>query len=575
MSQNLFVPKLWTCIREGYSREQLTKDILAGIIVGIVALPLAIAFGIASGVKPEQGLYTAIVAGFIISALSGSRVQIGGPTGAFIVIVYDIIQRFGYDGLAIATLMAGGLLIAMGLARLGSVIKFIPYPVTVGFTSGIALIILTSQIRDLFGLRIEQVPSEFIDKLLAYGEHLTTFSLPTTLIGIGTVVTILLWPRVTHRIPGSLVAILITTALVTWFDLPVATIGSRFGEVPATLPFPHLPALPEWHELTRLFSPALTIAILAGIESLLSAVVADGMTERRHRSNMELVAQGIANLVTPLFGGIPATGAIARTATNIKNGGRTPLAGMVHALTLMLILLFFGKWARLIPMPTLAGILVIVAWNMSEAHLFFKLLTGPRGDVLVLLSTFGLTVLIDLTVAIQVGMVLAAFLFMQRMAEATQVGFITRELRGEEVEEPDDPNSLRFREVPVGVEIFEINGPFFFGAADKFKNALGVISEPPKVLILRMRHALTLDATALQALESVLSKARRNDTQLLLSGVHAQPLVVMERSGFLQNIGLENVFGNIDDALNRARAILGTPPISPPQPFVPTVAREK
>ncbi len=575
MSQNLFVPKLWTCLREGYSREQLTKDLLAGIIVGIVALPLAIAFGIASGVKPEQGLYTAIVAGFIISALSGSRVQIGGPTGAFIVIVYDIIQRFGYDGLAIATLMAGGLLIAMGLARLGSIIKYIPYPVTVGFTSGIALIILTSQIRDLFGLRMEQVPSEFIDKLLAYGEHLTTFSLPTTLIGIGTVVTILLWPRVTHRIPGSLVAILITTALVTWFDLPVATIGSRFGEVPATLPAPHLPALPTWHELTRLFSPALTIAILAGIESLLSAVVADGMTERRHRSNMELVAQGIANLVTPLFGGIPATGAIARTATNIKNGGRTPLAGMVHALTLMLILLFFGKWARLIPMPTLAGILVIVAWNMSEAHLFLKLLHGPRGDVLVLLSTFGLTVLIDLTVAIQVGMVLAAFLFMQRMAEATQVGFITRELRGEEVEEPDDPNSLRFREIPVGVEVFEINGPFFFGAADKFKNALGVISEPPKVLILRMRHALTLDATALQALESVLSKARRNDTQLLLSGVHAQPLVVMERSGFLQNIGLENVFGNIDDALNRARAILGNPPISPPQPFVPTVAREK
>jgi SulP family sulfate permease len=575
MSQNLFVPKLWTCLREGYSREQLTKDLLAGIIVGIVALPLAIAFGIASGVKPEQGLYTAIVAGFIISALSGSRVQIGGPTGAFIVIVYDIIQKFGYDGLAIATLLAGGLLIVMGLARLGSVIKFIPYPVTVGFTSGIALIIFSGQLRDLFGLSMEQVPSEFIDKLLAYSQHLTTISFPATLIGIGTVVTILLWPRVTHRIPGSLVAILITTALVTWFDLPVATIGSRFGEVPATLPLPHLPALPDWHELTRLFSPALTIAILAGIESLLSAVVADGMTERRHRSNMELVAQGVANLVSPLFGGIPATGAIARTATNIKNGGRTPLAGMVHAATLMLILLFFGKWAGLIPMPTLAGILVIVAWNMSEVHLFFKLLHGPRGDILVLLSTFSLTVLIDLTVAIQVGMVLAAFLFMQRMAEATQVGFITRELRGDEEEETDDPNSLRLRKLPEGVEVFEINGPFFFGAADKFKNALGVISEPPKVLVLRMRHALTLDATALQALESVLAKAKRDGTQLLLSGVHAQPLMVMERSGFLQNIGMENVFGNIDDALNRARKVLGYPPMSPPQPFVATVAREK
>ena len=575
MSQHLFVPKLWTCLREGYSREQLTKDFLAGIIVGIVALPLAIAFGIASGVKPEQGLYTAVIAGFIISALSGSRVQIGGPTGAFIVIVYDIIQRFGYDGLAIATLLAGGLLVVMGLARLGSVIKFIPYPVTVGFTSGIALIIFSSQVRDLLGLQMEQVPSAFIDKLSAYSAHLSTFSPSATLIGVSTVLIILFWPRVTHRVPGSLVAILAATTMVAYFDLPVATIGSRFGAVPATLPLPHLPALPSWHELTRLFSPALTIAILAGIESLLSAVVADGMTERRHNSNMELVAQGIANLVSPLFGGIPATGAIARTATNIKNGGRTPVAGLVHAMTLMLILLFFGKWAALIPMPALAGILVVVAWNMSEVHLFGKLLHGPRGDVLVLLSTFGLTVLIDLTVAIQVGMVLAAFLFMQRMAEATQVGFVTRELRDDRDEEVEDLNSLRYREVPAGVEVFEINGPFFFGAADKFKNALDAVSHPPAVLVLRMRHALTLDATALQALESVLSRSKRNDTRLLLSGVHAQPLMVMERSGFLQSIGTENVFGNIDEALNRAREILGLPPATRPGFFVPTVQREQ
>jgi SulP family sulfate permease len=576
MSQYLFVPKLWSCLRQGYTREQLTKDLLAGIIVGIVALPLAIAFGIASGVKPEQGLYTAIVAGFIISALSGSRVQIGGPTGAFIVIVYDIIQRFGYDGLAIATFLAGGLLIVMGFARLGTVIKFIPYPVTVGFTSGIALIIFSGQIRDLLGLRMEQVPSEFIHKLTAYGDKLATWSLPATLIGISTILIITFWPRVTHRVPGSLVAILVTTAVVTCFDLPVATIGSRFGDVPASLPLPHLPAMPGWQELSRLFSPALTIAILAGIESLLSAVVADGMTEGRHRSNMELVAQGVANLASPLFGGIPATGAIARTATNIKNGGRTPVAGMVHAITLTLILLFFGKWAALIPMPTLAGILVVVAWNMSELHLFRRLLHGPRGDVLVLLSTFGLTVLVDLTVAIQVGMVLAAFLFMQRMADATQVGFITRELRGDdEEEEAEDPNSLRYREVPEGVEVFEINGPFFFGAADKFKNALGEISDPPQVLILRMRQAMTLDATALQALESVLSRSRKNGTRLLLSGVHAQPLVVMERSGFLNNIGMENVFGNIDDALNHARDLLGMPSVAPPAPFVPTVRREE
>lgn len=559
MSRSLFIPKLWSCFQEGYSRQKFFNDLLAGIIVGIVALPLAIAFGIASGVKPEQGIFTAIIAGFIISALSGSRVQIGGPTGAFIVIVFDIIQRFGYDGLAIATLMAGGLLIVMGLARLGGVIKFIPYPVTVGFTSGIALIILTSQIPDLIGLQIDQVPAEFFDKFVVYGKTLGTFSLPTTLIGICTILVIYFWPRVTHRVPGSLIAILAATGIVALFDLPVATIGSRFGDVPNTLPMPHLPPLPSWDRLTQLFSPALTIAILAGIESLLSAVVADGMTEGRHRSNMELVAQGVANLVVPLFGGIPATGAIARTATNIKNGGRSPIAGIVHAITLLLILLFFGKWAVMIPMPTLAGILVVVAWNMSEAHLFIKLLKGPGGDVLVLLSTFGLTVLIDLTVAIQVGMVLAAFLFMQRMADVTQVGFITREMHDDEEEDVDDPYSMRNREIPPGVEVFEINGPFFFGAADKFKNALGEISSPPKVLILRMRHALTLDATALQALETVLSRARRSGTQLVLSGVHAQPLVAMERSGFLCEIEEENVFNGIDASLQRACEIIGLP----------------
>ncbi len=378
--------------------------------------------------------------------------------------------------------------------------------------------------------------------------------MPALGIGLSTILIIGIWPRVTRRLPGSLIAILATTMIVSLFDLPVATIGSRFGAVPNSLPLPQLPALPDWPQLSRLFSPALTIAILAGIESLLSAVVADGMTEKRHRSNMELIAQGVANLASPLFGGIPATGAIARTATNVKNGGSTPLAGMVHALTLLLILLFFGQWAALIPMPTLAGILIVVAWNMSEAHLFVKLLSGPRGDVLVLVSTFGLTVLIDLTVAIQVGMVLAAFLFMQRMAEVTQVGFITREL--EDGDDPsNDPKSLQQRTIPTGVEVFEINGPFFFGAADKFKNALSRVSAPPLVLILRMRQALTLDATALQALENVYTRARRNRTQLILSGVHAQPLIVLQRSGFLAKIGEENVFDDIDSALNRAREI--------------------
>lgn len=575
MSQSVFVPKLVSCFRDGITRRQLSNDLMAGVLVGVVALPLAIAFAIASGVKPEQGLYTAIIGGFLISALGGSRVQIGGPTGAFIVIVYDIIQRHGYDGLVIATMLAGLLLIAMGLARLGTIIKFIPYPVTVGFTSGIALIIFAGQVRDLLGLPIKTVPSEFIDKLAVYREHLTSLSLPTAFVGIGTVLIIVLWPRINRKVPGSLLAIVLMTALVSLLDLPVATIESHFGAVPDSLPLPHLPAIPDWEVLTTLFAPALTIALLAGIESLLSAVVADGMTEDRHDSNMELVAQGVANLTVPFFGGIPVTGAIARTATNIKNGGRTPVAGMVHAVTLLLILVFFGRWAALIPMPTLAGILVVVAWNMSEAHLFLKLLKSPKGDVLVLLSTFGLTVFIDLTVAIQVGMVLAAFLFMQRMAEATQVGFITGELQDDDEIKREDPNSLHLREVPEGVEVFEVNGPFFFGAADKFKNALDEIGALPRVLILRMRHALSLDSTALNALESVHDKALRNGTQLVLSGVHSQPLIVMEGSGFLGKLGEENIHGNIDDALNRAREILELPTAKRPEPFVPSVKREE
>ncbi len=558
MSQNRFVPKLWTCIKEGYTRQLVINDLLAGIIVGIVALPLAIAFAIASGVKPEQGLYTAIVAGFLISLFSGSRVQIGGPTGAFIVIVYDIVQRHGYDGLAIATLMAGVLLIFMGIARLGSIIKYIPYPVTVGFTSGIALIIFSGQIPQFLGLKLANVPSEFIGKLEVCLLHIRETSITSVLLAVITILIILYWPRVTHRIPGSLVAIILTTVAVQLLNLPVETIGSRFGAVPSGLPLPHLPAIPGWEQLRQLSSPALTIAILAGIESLLSAVVADGMTERRHRSNMELIAQGIANLASPLFGGIPATGAIARTATNIKNGGRSPLAGMTHAVTLLLILLFFGKWASLIPMATLAGILIIVAWNMSEAHLFIKLLRGPKGDVLVLLATFGLTVLVDLTVAIQVGIVLAAFLFMRRMSEATEVSAISEQFQSDEEEPVQDPDSLKDRIIPDGVQVFEINGPFFFGAADKFKNTLTSINEPTSVLILRMRHALSLDATALNALENVWRRSRKNGSWLLLSGVHQQPLNLLQKSGVAELIGRENIFPHIDAALERARHLLET-----------------
>jgi sulfate permease, SulP family len=554
MSQSKLVPKLVTVFQEGYSRSQFGSDLLAGIIVGIVALPLAIAFAIASGVKPEQGLYTAIIAGFMVSILSGSRVQIGGPTGAFIVIIYSIVQKHGYDGLATATMMAGALLILMGVARLGTIIKYIPYPVTVGFTSGIALIIFAGQLRDLFGLQMDHVPAEFLEKWPAYAAHIG--SLNPWAFGLGgvTIAIILLWPRVTRKIPGSLLAILLTTLIVHLFALPVETIGSRFGSVPTSLPMPRLPQI-SLELMRELLAPALAIALLAGIESLLSAVVADGMTERRHRSNMELIAQGAANMVSPLFGGIPATGAIARTATNIKNGGRTPIAGIVHALTLLLIMLFFGKWAALIPMATLAGILVVVAWHMSEWHLFVRLLKSPRSDVLVLITTFALTVFVDLIIAIEVGVVLAALLFMKRMAEVTQVSKVGISLNDQE-EDTNDPLALRLRQVPAGVEVYEIAGPFFFGAADKFKNALATVSGKPKVLILRLRHVPAIDATALQALETLYQRSLRMNTTLILSGVNPDPLLTMKRSGFFDKVGTENVFDHIDTALQRAREIV-------------------
>jgi SulP family sulfate permease len=549
-----YTPKLLTVFQEGYTRQHFSKDLVAGVIVGIVALPLSIAFAIASGVKPEQGLYTAVIAGFLISALSGSRVQIGGPTGAFIVIVYGIVQQYGYDGLAVATLIAGAMLILMGIAGLGSVIKFIPYPVTVGFTAGIALIIFASQVRDFLGLTMERVPADFLEKWGAYAAHLDSFNPWAVGLGVLALALIQLWPRVTHRLPGSLVAILVTTAAVHLFDLPVETIGSRFGAVPNTFPTPRLPSV-SWETFTQMFSPALTVALLGAIESLLSAVVADGMTGTRHRSNMELIGQGIANLAAPIFGGIPATGAIARTATNIKNGGRTPVAGIIHAVTLLLIMLFFGQWAALIPMATLAAILIVVSYNMSEWHLFVKLLRSPKSDIAVLLTTFFLTVLIDLTVAIQIGMVMAAFLFMNRMANVTQAGFLKKTMQDGE-ENPDDPLATAKRTIPNGVEVFEIDGPFFFGAADKFKDALRQVETTPKVLILRMRNVPAMDATGLRALEDVYEKARREGTQLVLSGVHAQPLVAMQRSGFLDRIGEENTFDHIDLALERAQALV-------------------
>jgi sulfate permease, SulP family len=541
--------------------------------VGIVALPLAIAFAIASGVGPERGLYTAIVAGFVISALGGSRVQIGGPTGAFVVIVYTIVQRHGVEGLAMATLMAGVMLVGFGLARLGGAIKFIPYPVTIGFTSGIALIILSGEVRDFLGLEMGPVPAEFLARWRSFGAHLPSLNPWAVTVSFATLAVIVLWPRLNRRIPSPFVALIVTTAAVQLLHLPVDTIGSRFGVISAALPPPSLPAV-TFQQMPGLMGAAFTIALLGAVESLLSAVVADGMIGGRHRSNMELVAQGVANIASPLFGGIPATGAIARTATNVRNGGRTPIAGIVHAVTLLFITLFFGRWAGLIPMATLAGILVVVAYSMSEWRTFLAEFRAPKSDVAVLLTTFLLTVLWDLTVAIEVGMVLAAFLFMRRMAEVTNISVLTHELQDPKDDFENDPNAVRRRAVPPGVEVYEITGPFFFGAAETFKERLGRIAVRPKVLILRMRHVPAIDSTGLHALRDLVRRSRRDGSLVILSDVHSQPVVALERSGLYEELGEENIHGNIDDALNRAREHLGLPQLAAPTFATPTVARE-
>lgn len=549
-------PKIVAVFREGYSLKQFYSDLAAGTTVAIVALPLAIAFAIASGVKPEQGLYTAIVAGFVISLLGGSRAQISGPTGAFVVIIYGIVQQHGYEGLAVATLIAGVLLALMGLFRMGALLKFIPYPVTVGFTTGIALIIFSSQIGDFLGFNMLSPPAGFIEKLVAYREHLYELNYSAVMVGVVSLGVIVTWPRVTHRIPGMLIAIIVGTLAVKFFNLPVATIGSRFGVVPNHLPAPHIPTV-SLSLVKEMFSPAVTIAFLAALESLLAAVVADGMLGTRHRSNMELVAQGAGNISSVLFGGIPATGAIARTATNIKSGGRTPVAGMIHAVVLLLILLFFGKHAALIPMPTLAAILIIVAYNMSEWREFKDLLRGSKSDVGVLLVSFSLTVLIDLTVAIQVGVLLAMFLFMQRMASTTQVTQVTDALVDPDEKEARDISKLP---VPKDVEIFEIYGALFFGAIERFKDAMRSVEKRPKVLILRMRHVPTIDATGLHSLNELFDSTKRHQMVLILSAVSPEVRELMERTGFAEELGEENFCPDIFCALERARAVLeGSP----------------
>jgi SulP family sulfate permease len=555
-----YTPKLLSLLAEGYTRRQLASDLVAGAIVGVVALPLAIAFAIASGVKPEQGLYTAVVAGILIAVLGGSRVQVSGPTGAFIVVIYGIVQQHGYEGLAVATMIAGVLLVLMGLARMGAFLKFIPFPVTVGFTSGIALIIFSSQIRDALGLRMESVPADFVEKWAEYAKHLGTASLPAAGVAALSLAVIAVWPRVTRRVPGSLVAIVVATAAVAALGLPVETIGSRFGSVPTTLPAPHLPRL-SFDLVQQVFAPAVTIAFLAALESLLSAVVADGMLGTRHRSNMELIAQGAGNIVSPLFLGIPATGAIARTATNIKNGGRTPVAAIVHGVTLLVVMLFAGRWAALIPMPALAAILIYVAYNMSEWREFVRLLRSPKSDVAVLLATFLLTVLIDLTVAIQVGVVLAAFLFMQRMSTVTEVNLVTDSLEDDEERRYASEDAISRRAVPENVEVFEIYGSLFFGAMERFREALGRIQRRPRVLVIRMRDVVAIDASGLRSFEDLYESTSHGGTVLVLSGLRAQPREALEQAGLLDRIGRDNVLADIDAALARAREILVEQPV--------------
>jgi len=549
----MFKPELFSTIKN-YSRQQFSKDVMAGLIVGIVALPLAIAFAIASGVSPEKGLYTAVIAGFIISAMGGSRVQIGGPTGAFIVIVYGIVQLYGVDGLIIATFMAGIILIMMGFARLGSVIKYIPHPLITGFTSGIAILIFSSQLKDFFGLQMGSIPADFIAKWKSYFGNVSSINVYAVVIAAATVAVVQLWPKVTHKIPGSLIAIFITTAVMQMLQLPVETIGSKFGDIPSSLPKPVIPHV-DFDTIKNLIKPAFTIALLGGIESLLSAVVSDGMIGGNHKSNMELIAQGTANIFSSVFGGIPATGAIARTATNVKNGGRTPVAGIVHAITLLLIMLFVGKWVALIPMATLAGILVVVAYNMSEWESFVAVFKGPRSDVAVLLTTFLLTVLVDLTVAIEVGIVLAAFLFMRNMIKFSNVSMLTKDFEDQGNEK--DKYAVENFVIPADVEVFEITGPLFFGAAYKFKDAMRLIEKPPKILIIRMRQVPIIDATGVRTLEEVYKESKHRGTKLVLSEVHSiQVMKELQDARLLFSIGKANVTKTFQEAVSRSAVLL-------------------
>ena len=549
-------PQLLTSLKT-YNRQTLTADIMAGIIVGIVALPLAIAFGIASGVTPEKGIITAIISGFIISLLGGSKVQIGGPTGAFIVIIYGIIQKYGIEGLMIATVMAGVFLLLFGLLKLGTIIKYIPYPIVVGFTSGIAVTIFTTQIKDLFGLTIESVPSDFIEKWGCYISHFSTADLWCSIVGILSVVIIALTPKVSKKIPGSLVAIIVMTVaaliLKNYFGVTtIETIGDRFS-VSSAIPDAHMPAM-TWDTIKSLVAPALTIAVLGAIESLLSATVADGVIGAHHNSNTELVAQGLANIASPIFGGIPATGAIARTMTNINNGGKTPVSGIVHAIVLLLIFLFFMPLAKYIPMACLAGVLVIVSYGMSGWRSFLALMKNPKSDVTVLLITFFLTIIFDLTVAIEVGLIIACLLFMKRVSEITDVKAVTDEINEESDIIKDNAEHLT---IPEGVEVYEINGPYFFGAGNKFEEVMAAFGDRPKVRIIRMRKVPFVDSTGIHNLTNLCEMSHNEGIEVVLSGVCEKVHKQLEKARFYDILGSKNICSHINLALERANEIIG------------------
>lgn len=542
-------PKLFEVLHN-YSKEQLIKDIISGIIVAIIALPLSIALAIASGVTPECGLYTAIIAGFFISFFGGSRVQIGGPTAAFVVIIYGIVAEFGLDGLTVATILAGIFLIIMGICHFGSLIKYIPYTITTGFTCGIGVSLLVGQVKDFLGLDMGAVPSEFLSKISAYAAHITTVNISALAVGILAIAILIIWPKVTDKLPGSLIAIIVTTILVKVTGLHVNTIGSVYGELSSALPHPAIPAV-TMGMIQKLISPAFTIAILAGIESLLSCVVSDGMIGDKHNSNAELIGQGLGNIFSGLFGGIPATGAIARTAANVKNGGRTPIAGIVHSITLLIILLVLMPLAALIPMTTLAAVLIMVAWNMCDWSAFFKLVkTAPKSDSIVLIGTFLLTVIFDLVIAIEVGIVVSSLLFMKRMAEVTDV------TGWKYIEEPDvtDGEAEKMLSLSKHIRVFEISGPMFFAAADR----LTAIDSKQftKVVIIRMRSVPAIDASAMHSLHSLADRAERKKIRLVFSHVNEQPLSVMKKDGFFDRIGADNFRSDIIDAIDYAEHCL-------------------